>query len=489
MSPARPAVDRRWPIALVVLLALIAGIVVQHQRDDRPELRPVIDAAALMPTASGSSLSSTWYCAGGTATGKASGAAEQTIVIQNASSRSLSGLVTAMTDEGRSATRTLTVPARDQVEVELSDLVKARYAAAVVEVSGGEVAVSHLLRGPTGTAVAACSSSASSTWYVPSGSTQPGMHQLLALFNPFPSYAIATVTFATDAGPRTPQAYDAMVVPGGQVTVLDVTSVVTLRTQLTTTVSVREGRLIVDQIQTADGTAGTVKGLAVTPGAPRGVPTWWFADGPATQGARIRFVVQNPGADPADVSLRIRLDQAAQNGTVSPIRLTVPAGGYSIVDLSKDVRVPVGVGFTATAAAAGGRPVVVDRVVQARAPAKPNGFDVALGSPLLARRWLVPLASSDAIYAATLIVTNPSTTRSVKVNVSTVTGGLVNPLQGTDQVEVIPAGGRGGFTVPAGAAASTLSLSVSADTAVVVEERLTYPSWGMSSPLAVPVVG
>ena len=489
MSPTRPTVDRRWPIAVVVLVALVAGVIVQHRRDDRPRPAAAVDAAALMPTASGSSLSSTWYCAGGTATGKSSGAAEQTVIVQNASSRSLSGRLTAMTDDGHSATEVLSVPARDQVEVRVSSLVEAKYASAIVEVDGGEVAVSHLLRGPTGTAIAACSSSASSNWYVPSGSTKPGMHQLLALFNPFPSYAIATVTFATDQGPRTPQAYDAMVVPGGQVTVLDVTSVVTLRTQLATTVSVREGRLIVDQIQTADGTAGTVKGLAVTPGAPRGAPTWWFADGPATQGAKIQFFVQNPGSEPVDVALHVRLDQAAQNGTVSPFRLTVPGGGYSLIDLTKDSRVPVGVGFTATADSDGGHPIVVDRVVQAKAPAKPNGIDVTLGSPLLARRWLVPLASSSSVYAATLIVTNPSTSHAVNVSVSTVTGGLVNPLQGTEQVEVIPAGGRGGFAVPAGSAASTLSLAVSADAPVVVEERITYPTTGMSSPLAVPVVG
>jgi hypothetical protein len=476
----------------VLVLALVAGVVAQHRRDQRPEPPVLVRAGELMPTASASSLSSTWYCAGGTATGttsgKGAGAAEQTLVIQNASTQSLAGRVTAMTDTGKSVTKSITVAARGFLDVQVSDLVKADYAAAVVEVSGGEVAVSHVLRGPTGTAVAACSSSASSTWYVPSGSTQPGMHLLLALFNPFPSDAIATVTFATDAGARTPETYDAMVIPGGRVTVLDVTSVVTLRTQLATTVAVREGRLIVDQIQSADGTAGTAKGLAVTPAAPRGSSSWWFADGPATQGARIQFVVQNVGSESADVQLHVRLDQADRNGTVSPFEATVPAGSYWFIDLARDSRVPVGVGFTATATAADGRPIVVDRVVTAKAPANPNGFDVSLGSPLLADRWLVPFASSSAVHAATLIVTNPSASHSIKVNVSTVTNGLVTPLQGTNSVEVIPAGGRGGFTVPAGPGAPSLSLSVKADVPIVVEERLTYPTSGMSSPLAVPVV-
>ena len=489
MTPATVSGARRWPLVIVMAIALVAGVVVQHQRDDRPEPVMTVSASQMMPTASAAALSSTWYCAGGTATGKASGAAEQTVVIQNASGRSSTGLVKAMTDQGATASKSVTVGPHDHAEVRVSDLVKANYAAVVVEMSGGEVAVSHLLQGPTGRAVAACSSAPSAGWYVPSGTTRPGTHQWLALFNPFPSDAIATVTFATDDGPRTPETFDAMVVPGGRVTVLDVTAVVTLRTQLATNVSVREGRLIVDQIQTADGSAGTAKGMALTPAAPRGAATWWFADGPATQGAKTQFFVQNPGASPARVKVRVRLDAAAQNGTVSPFEATVQPGAYWEIDLTKDSRVPVGVGFTAVATADDGRPIVVDRVVTAQSPATPNGFDVTLGSPLLSRRWLVPLGSSDAVLKATLIVTNLSTTQSVRVSVTTVTQGLASPLEGTDRVEVIPAGERGGFTVPAGPSAATLSLAISSTAPLVVEERLTFPTWGMSSPLAVPVVG
>jgi hypothetical protein len=472
---------------LVVMVAvLIAGIVAQHRRDDRPAPVATVSASQMMPTASAASLSSTWYCAGGTATGKSSGAAEQTVVIQNASNHSSTGKVTAMTDAGDTASKTLSIGPRDLAEVRVSDLIKAKYAAVVVEMSGAQVAVSHFVQGPTGRAVAACSSAPSANWYIPSGSTQPGTHQWLALFNPFPSDAIATVTFATDDGPRTPQAYDAMVIPGGQVTVLDVSSVVTLRTQLATTVSVREGRLIVDQIQTADGTSHTAKGMSITPGAPRGATSWWFADGPATQGAKTRFTVQNPSSSPAKVEVHVRLDQASTNGTVSPFEATVQPGAYWVIDIAKDSRVPVGVGYTAVATS--DQPIVVDRVVTAQAPASPSGFDVALGSPLLSRRWLVPLGSSNAVFKATLIVTNLSTSHSVSVSVTTVTNGLATPLQGTDQVEVIPAGERGGFAVPAGSGASTLSLAVSSTEPLVVEERLTYPGWGMSSPLAVPVV-
>jgi len=292
------------------------------------------------------------------------------------------------------------------------------------------------------------------------------------------------VSFATDAGVCAPDSYNGLVIPGGQVTVLDVSAVVTLRTQLATTVSVREGRLIVDQLQSADGTNGTNKGLSVTPAAPSGAPTWWFADGPATAGAHTVLGVQNPTSSPVKVTVALRLDA---NGSVSPFVADVAAGGYSLIDVTGDGRVPVGVGFTAVASAAGGRPVVVDRVVSAAAPNVPDGFDVTLGSPALATRWLIPVGSLPAASQATLIVTNPSGRRPVKVTVSTVSGGQVAPVTGTTQTEIVAAGGRGGFVVPTGAKVTETSLEVVASSPVVVEERLTFTAGGQSSALAVPV--
>jgi hypothetical protein len=489
MSASAPARGWRWPIVVVIVVALVAGLVAQHRRDDQPAAAAPVDVTRLMPTATRAGLSSTWYCAAGSATGSRTGIAEQTVVIQNAGTRALSGTVTAMTDDGKSATKHVHVGGHDQVQVQVAKLVKASYAAALIEMDGGQVAVSHMLDGPSGRAIASCSSSPSSNWYLPSGTTRPGTRQLLALFNPFPSDAVATITFATDAGVRSPNQWNPVVVPSGTVQVLDVTPVVTLRTQIATSIAVRDGRLVVDQLQTADGTAGTAKGLAVTPAAPSGSPNWWFPDGPATPGASTSFVVFNPGGNTVQVALHIRLDQASKNGTVSPFTASVAPGGYSVIDLSKDTRVPLGVGYTADAVAADGAPIVVDRVVNAPPPAKPSGFDVTLGSPLTSNRWLVALASSDAVDTGTLIVTNLSATKGVQVRVTTVTSGRQETLQGLDAVERLGPGGRGGFTVPAGASAPLLSIVVDASAPVVVEERLTFPTSGVSSPLAVPTVG
>jgi hypothetical protein len=484
---ADPSSARRLPVVAVLVVALVAGVIVQRHRDAAGQPPPAVQASDLLPVASPAALSSTWYCAAGSALGH-KGPAEQTVIIENAGEHPVQGLVTAITDTGAKAHETVEVPARDHLAVQVQKLVTAKWAAVVVEVGGGEVAVSHVLTGPTGTAVASCSSGPSDHWYMPSGTTRPGTHQWLALFNPFPSPAIATVTFATSDGERTPPPWSQLVVPGGRVVVLPVDQVVTLRTQLATTVSIPSGRLVVDQLQSADGSSGTAKGLSVTPAAPRPTSTWWFADGPATPGARTSFVVQNPGSTPAKVSMQLRLDRAGENGTVSPFSATVAPGSYATIDVSGDPRVPQGVGYTAVVRAAAGQSVVASRVVTAVPPAQPSGFSVALGSPVLGRRWLLPVASSSQIQKATLIVTNPSSTHSVEVSIANVAGGGLSPLQGTESVELIPASGRAGFTIAAGSGAPTLSLVVDAKADVVVEIRLDYPGHGVSSALAVPVI-
>jgi hypothetical protein len=483
---ADPSRARRWPVVIVLLVAVVVGVGVQRRRDQATHPTPAVPVDQLMPAAPGpATLSSTWYCAASTAVA-AHGTAEQTLIIENAGERDVSGLVTAISDKGTSASQAIRVRAHDHLEVSVHRILTATDAAAIVEVSGGQVAVAHQLTGPDGAAVAACSTTPSDQWYLPAGTTRPGSHYWLALFNPFPSDAIADVNFVTSDGVRSPPPWNPLVVPGRDVVVLPVDQVVTLRSQMTTTVSVTTGRLVVDQLQTQDGTAGTAKGMTLTPAAPRPATSWSFADGPATPGAHTHLVVQNPGSSSARVSVQVRLDQASRNGTVSPFVSTVAPGGYWDLDVSGDPRVPKGIGYTAVATSTAGQPVVVARVVNAVPPGRPSGFSIALGSPVLARRWLVPLASSSDVQKATLVVTNPSTRASVHVTVVNVSGGGLSPLQGTEPVEVVPAGGRGGFAVAGGSGAPLLSLLVTAEAPVVVEIRLQFPDHGFAVVLAVP---
>jgi hypothetical protein len=63
-------------------------------------------------------------------------------------------------------------------------------------------------------------------------------------------------------------------------------------------VEARVGRLVVDRIQTFDGSLGP-RGMDVTLGVPAPQRVWVFPDGVVTDGVTEVFSVFNPGDEPA----------------------------------------------------------------------------------------------------------------------------------------------------------------------------------------------
>jgi hypothetical protein len=277
---------KRWP-ALVLIVAVVAGAITYDQRPDTGRARRTVgvspsladlptvdDVDHLMPQGlPTSAAASTWYCAAGTATGAdpskpapeppeaAPGVpgvpelvADHVVVIANPTSRGLAGVITIHPSEGDPTTRPLTVGAGRRVSYRLADIVRAPYAAATVELEGGGAVVEHELTGPYGTAAAPCASSASSQWFFAAGSTERGASEVLVFFNPYPSPAVVDVLFATDQGQREPGAFQGLPIPPHSVRAVPVTDKVTIRKTVAASVVVRVGRLVVDRVQTWDGT-------------------------------------------------------------------------------------------------------------------------------------------------------------------------------------------------------------------------------------------
>jgi hypothetical protein len=277
---------KRWP-ALALIVAVVAGAITYDQRPDTGRARRTVGASPALadrPTADDvdhlmpqglptSAAASTWYCAAGTATGAdpskpppeppeaAPGVpgvpelvADHVVVIGNPTARRLSGVITIHPSEGEPTTRPLNVGEGDRVSYRLADIVRAPYAAATVELEGGGAVVEHELTGPYGTAAAPCASSASSQWFFAAGSTERGASEVLVFFNPYPSAAVVDVSFATDQGQREPGAFQGLPIPAHSVRAVPVTDKVTIRKVVAASVMVRVGRLVVDRVQTWDGT-------------------------------------------------------------------------------------------------------------------------------------------------------------------------------------------------------------------------------------------
>ena len=408
----------------------------------------------------------------------------------NASSASVQGRLTVYPSEGAPVPTTVEVAPLSRVAIRVSDVATAPSAAVLAEFDGGEVAVQHELIGPSGRSVSACASAPAATWYFPNATTRPGAKLLLTLFNPFPTDAVVDISFEAEDGARTPQPFQGLVVPGSGVTTVDVSEVVTLRQELATTVTVRSGRVVAEQLQVITEAEGLPTSVTAMLGAPDPEPIWLFPDGIGADAYQERYVLFNPGDAAAEVDLVVLLDDPDTNGVAEPFEITVQPHRYAIVDVFGDGRVPIGVAHAAVVRTRNDVPVVAQRVIVGPQGSAQRGVGYTIGSPVVAGRWLAPMASLPGTSGDALIVFNPSPTDSVTFTARMLGAGRYETIEGLDGATVPPLGrvvidigsGALGFDLPA--------LEIEADDPLVAESRFGFSEGNdLSYLIAVPVDG
>ncbi len=533
----------RWPALIAVPVLLAGAVALEQTRDDSPpvvegrDLTRSLEEQGLMPVAAPeSALGSTWYCAGGVVGDDAS----HTVVVANPGDRDLEGAVTvygdpdsanpviappviatttttAPGDEGdeeatttTSSTTTTTttppttttevpspdpasapisVPAGSSTEVDLGDIggVEPGYTAALVELDGGGAVVEHRVTDEDGTDVSPCSSTASPTWYFAAGATTKDATETLVFFNPFPDDAVVDVTFRTDQDVRTPEQFEGLVVPGQSVVARDIGEVVTRREHVSASVVARAGRLVVDRIQSYDGTEG-VTGLTVSLGAPLPAETWFFPEGTVGEGIDERIVVYNPTEQRAEVDLEITVDDPDLTGLIEPFELTVPPEGYEEILLNEEARITSARGgegaleHASTVRSVNGVPVVAERQSIGGPDSALAGVDLVLGAPLLADEFRFAAGGDGGDEA--LVLFNPDSDTEATVTVEAVQDGALVPVDGLDDLTI---GGRQRTAVLLDVDPGT-PLVVTSDVPLVVERRLVLDG-DVSSAIGVPAAG
>ncbi len=450
---------RRIPV--VVALAGLAGAALLLD----PRITPVavqadaVTAAALSPLITPDDAgSSTWFCAGGSAMGN--GPADQTVTVANPTDAQVAGVLQIFV-EGKDVVRVpVAVGPHDQVQTALSSVAKGEWAAALVELDHGGVVVTHEVRGVGGWDSDRCSSRASTRWYFPWGQTSPqdGSSLRLALFNPFPAEAVVDITFDTDDGFRAPEALQGFLVPARRLVTVDVTGTVPVRQRISTTITARSGRLVVDRLQTLTGTDGTVT-LDVTPGAPAPATSWYFADGRVDASTFERIAVYNPSEETAEVEVSVDRPRSTQELGIEPFELQIPPQSYGEVVLNDEGRIPKPLRHTTTVRSLNRVPVVAERVqlsgsvvaaaavaedeggdAAAKSPASlsgsaassstpslgtevtlgplPAGLSASLGTPVVATDWVVVMAARSDVKEAKVVITNAMPDQPVDLSIT-----------------------------------------------------------------------
>jgi hypothetical protein len=519
--------SRPWRLPVLILLPLlvVAGLVVQT--DDEGSATDVRLSEMTSTAAAPGTLSSTWYCAAGSATGVATGegagVAEHQVILANASDVESAVRVTIITEAPETKAVSVSVAPHSRRTVTLSDTLKAPWASALVEASGGEITAAHQLSGPNGRSISNCASTPSSSWYFPGGTTVVGADLWLVLFNPFPGEATVDVAFDTNEGARTPQEYQGIVVPSRRVVVRKVSDVVTGRTEVSTTVSVRSGRIVAEMIQSDNGRddVSLPKGLTATIGATVASPTWMFpTSAPPELDGTESVSVFNPGDTDATVRVQVQVKDPEFNGTVEPFEITVAAHraetvvvrvptaevtGGSASEGTEDAggeaevpadgtaalvenRVPDNVRYWILVQSTDGADVVAMRMLTGTDRA---GVTYSVGIPVVATRWLLPVAGAAETESSLVTVANPSATETATITLRRQAGGSASDVHLEEVDKVLAPGEFVVFDlVAAGLIEGGASVEVVSDLPVVVGQWLGFRSpRDIASPLGIPVVG
>ena len=322
----------RWPARLVVLAIVVVGVIVDN-RVSPPEIEVIELSRPGEPQLlrAADALTSTWFCPVVQLSEDEVGAAvTATLRVVNTRAESVSVTTTFISSTSAPLVVSVRVAAGAVIDIDTENFVDADRVAAIVEAPGGGIAVSRSLRSSLGDDIAPCAPSAGVEWTIVAGDTQRDSINRLVIFNPFPEDANIDVQFATEVEAGAVQAADlrTIVVPGNDVVSVDIGDAVRRRDQVSTHLTVRAGRVVVDRVQVFGGSEGRV-GLAVALGSVD-PSTRWYQPGVIVDAGTVAYVhIHNPNDTAAEI------DIAAQSGVVfatgDPIGLTVPARDTIVV--------------------------------------------------------------------------------------------------------------------------------------------------------------
>ncbi len=530
---------------LVLLVSLVVGAFVLDAATEEDAATPVATTAddlaadGVVPVrADPGALSSTWFCAGGTADEEAF--ADHVIAVLNPAETSVRVTVTAFAGEvappppnaevdddlddpddaddeepaddepaddddaadeepdapdgedpaaasTEPVTRVVEVAARSRLRLALTELVQAPIASALVEAGAGGIVVEHEVSSIHGSDAKPCATSAADEWHLAWGTTEREARELLVLFNPFPDDAIVEGRFATDEGVREPARFaGGLVVPARSTLAVDVGDDVTRRAEVAATLRTRTGRVVVDRIVRIDEDGGR-RGLTVQTAVPEPQQAWIFADGLVDEDVSESFHVYNPGDAVAEVSIELVLDRPEENGIPEPIDLSLPPGAQATVDVGADGRVPAGVAHAAVVRSANGVPVVAERVLASRAEGR-RGITVSTGTPLEAEEWWFASGATSGSSDEWLYLLNLDPRVLAEVEVLAVVGGQLVPVSELQDVVVEP-GERAAIRLGERIQRDDLALLVRSTEPIVVERglyRVGEDARGASNSVGIP---
>jgi hypothetical protein len=372
-------------IAVVAVVTVVALIGALFPPSSAAPAAGLYDA---VPIPSSGAYSSSAFCTAGSGT-----AAGDTIFLTNSTPRAVTGVATTV---GTATAGGTVLSVRSGVSVPAfgsrafdpyAGLPAGDDVAASFVFGGGGVVADQVVSGPNGWSMAPCASQTSPDWSFAGGSTTAGNTLSLSLLNPSSTEAVVDISFLTGSGKVSPQTYQGLVVPPGQMVVENVGEFVQNASTIATLVSAESGSVVSTQFQ--QWGSGATGGLSVQLGAPEASTVWRFAQTTtesetSAPGSSVDFTLANPGATTATATMVVGLP----SGSVVPKQVSVPPQSTAVFAASGPNGLPEQVPYSLTVES--DAPIVVGRTVQAPGGAQVPVWGSSAGTVTVANRWLVP---------------------------------------------------------------------------------------------------
>ncbi len=379
-TPVEPEQGRMAALVAVVAAVVVIGVIGAVVGPSSPAPAPsVADGVAVAPVGS---YSASAFCSAGTGT-----AATTTIYLTNATQAVVSGVMTSVGPVAAGGAvptvrRAVSVPALGSVAVNPADGLPAGSNATTFTFSGGGVVASQAVAGPNGWSTAPCASQVASQWSFAGGATTAGNALGLSLYNPGATEAVVNVSFITDNGFETPQQYQGLVIPPGQVVEENVGDYVQNAAAIATLVVAQAGGVVSTEFQ--QWSSGATGGMSLRLGSPQLSTIWRLAQTTALPQSTVDLYLANPGHAPVTATITLGLS----SGTVVPQRVVVPPVAIVAFAASGTPGLPQQTPYSLTVTASA--PIVVGRSVLAPAGSTPPVWGSSSATTTVATHWLVP---------------------------------------------------------------------------------------------------
>jgi len=489
---------RRWPVLVVLVAVIVAGVALNHVGSGGPSAHAATPAQAASDAPT-TALSGSWFCAGGTAAPDSVASGE--LVFANAGSTAVKGTVRLVSPIGYFRKMNVSVPpgATSTVVEQFLGLPRRAprpWVGALVTLYGGMASVSQVISTPEGSASQPCASAASTHWYFVDGATLRNASDHISLLNPYPVDAIADLSFTTDQGQEDPSAFEGVLVPADGETVVNLGSHLRIREHIAVTVTARTGQVVAFETELVTrppsganlegphqglNPAAPVQGVTLALGATQPSTSWWWPAGSDGSGLSESYIAYNPGPAPARLSL-VLLSQGEDSGVGSSSELTVAPFGTASVRTNGQPWALPGIMYAVHLVSTNGVPVVAERSISATRPSSLTGLGTLIGQSEPGEDWLLPGTSAMAPTKhrgqVWLEVANPGPKQAI-LNIEALEGSHLVQAVGIPPLGV-RAGGRTGLELPAGTAGEALVVKSSHPVVVEDDSWAIRPQFGVN---------